>query len=675
VTFGPLLVAAALTAAASQRGADGVTFEKDVAPIIESRCLACHRPGGDAPFSLATLDDVRRRASTIAAVTKSRYMPPWKPAPGSGEFRGSRRMTSQEIATIDRWVAGGMQAATSADAQLPVNVGSGWELGPPDLVLRLPSYTVPAGGQDVFRNFVVALPAGARRFVRGMHFKPGNRAVHHANIRVDATAASRQLDESDPQPGYEGIIARSADFPDGQFLGWTPGQRAPVLTDDTAWELRGGSDLVVQLHLRPTGKPEDIAPMIGLYLGDRAPASTPTMLRLGRQDLDVPAGAAAHRITDSFVLTVPVAVHAIQPHSHYRARSMEAFATLPDGSRRSLLRIDDWDINWQDRYVYASPVALPAGTRLSMTYLFDNSIGNPRNPDRPPTRARWGWRSADEMADVWIQVITATDQDRLTLARDISIKMLAEDTVGSEVLLEREPDHVHLRNDAARLYLALGQPARALVHFERVSALQPGNAVAAFNVGTALEALRRANDAEARYRDAVRLDANYSPAHNNLGALLLRSGRVVEARPAFERAVATDPGNADARANLGLMLLAAAQPDAGLSQIRQAMTLKPELLPGLLPHAWLLAAHFEPRGRRSADALALASQLSAAAPGSVDALDLLAASHAAAGEFDTAVQVAGAALAAAPATRPELRSAILERIALYRRGRPYVLPR
>ena len=109
------------------------------------------------------------------------------------------------------------------------------------------------------------------------------------------------------------------------------------------------------------------------------------------------------------MLPVAVAVHAIQPHAHYRARSMEAFATLPDGSRRSLLRIDDWDINWQDRYVYASPVALPAGTRLSMTYVFDNSIGNPRNPDRPPTRARWGWRSTDEMADVWIQVITASD--------------------------------------------------------------------------------------------------------------------------------------------------------------------------------------------------------------------------------------------------------------------------
>ena len=152
---------------------------------------------------------------------------------------------------------------------------------------------MPAGGQDVFRNFVVALPAGATRIVRGMQFQPGNRAVHHANIRVDATAASRQLDSADPLPGYEGITRASADFPDGQFLGWTPGQRAPVLTDATAWDCAAASDLVVQLHLRPTGarryRSDDRAVPRRSRAGldaDHAAA--------GRQDLDVPAGAAAH---------------------------------------------------------------------------------------------------------------------------------------------------------------------------------------------------------------------------------------------------------------------------------------------------------------------------------------------------------------------------------------------
>ena len=602
-------------------------------------------------------------------------MPPWKPAPGHGDFLGSRRMTNAEIATLDSWIQNGMKAPDGAAMRISSAAIEAWELGAPDVVIKLPAFTLPADGQDVFRNFVVPAPPGATRFVRGMHFRPGNRAVHHANIRVDPTAASRRLDEADPEPGYQGVIARSADFPDGQFLGWTPGQHAPVLSDSAAWTLPSGSDLVVQLHLRPTGKAENIAPLIGLYLGDRAPSSTPTMLRLGRQDLDVPAGAASHRVTDSFMLPVAVDAHAIQPHSHYRARSMEAWATLPDGSRRSLLRIDDWDINWQDRYTYAAPIHLPAGTRIAMAYVFDNSIRNPRNPDRPPLRARWGWRSSDEMADVWLQVFTANGADRAQLARAISLKMLAEDTVGSEVLLEREPDHVNLRNDTAQLYLTLGQPGRALAHFERVRALRPASAAAAFNTGAALEALGHGAEAETRYREALRLDANYSPAHNNLGAIAMRSGRIADARAAFERAVAADAGNADAHANLGLAMIAAANAETGLAHIREALARKPDLLAGLMPHAWLLAAHADPRVRRPADALALASQIERVSFSPPDALDLLAVCHAATGDFDTAIRVASAALDAAPANRPELRRAIADRIALYRRATPYRLPR
>lgn len=675
MTIDALLVAAALSAAASQRAAGAVTFATDVAPIIESRCLPCHRPGGDAPFSLATLDDVRRRAAMITAVTKSRYMPPWKPVPGFGEFRASRRMRAVEIATIERWVQAGMPAGSAAEARPAAAASADWENGPPDLILQLPTYTVPAGGPDVFRNFVVAVPNGATGFVRGMQFRPGSRAVHHANIRVDATPTSRRLDDADPQPGYEGVIARTADFPDGQFLGWTPGQLAPVLSDDTSWQLRGGGDLVVQLHLRPTGGREEIAPVLGLYLGDRAPSAVPTMLRLGRQDLDIPAGAPAHRVTDSFVLPVAVDVHAIQPHAHYRARSIDAWATLPDGSRRPLLRIDDWDMNWQDRYIYDKPFRLPAGTRLSMAYVFDNSIRNPRNPDRPPARARWGWRSTDEMADVWIQVIAVSDAERAALARAIASKMMAEDTVGSEVLLEREPDHVHLRNDAARLYMTLGQPGRALAHFERVRVLQPAVAAAAFNTGTALEALGRVTEAETRYRDALQLDAGYSPAHNNLGALWLRAGRLADASAAFERAIAGDAGNADARANLGLAMIAQAKPDDGLAHLRRAIEQQPALLAGLLPHVWLLAAHHDRAVRRPAEALALARQIQHVSSARADALDVLAVSLAATGDFEAAVQTADAALAAASANRPELRAAIAERLALYRRGRAYILPK
>ena len=240
---------------------------------------------------------------------------------------------------------------------------------------------------------------------------------------------------------------------------------APVLSEEVAWPLANGSDLVVQLHLRPTGHAEDVAPTIGIYFTDRPPAKRSVMLRLGKQGLAIPAGARDHRVEDAFVLPVDADVLAVQPHAHFRAREAEAWATLPDRSRRPLLRIADWDARWQERYQYRAPVHLPAGTRILTTYVFDNSAANPRNPVQPPALAEWGWRTSDEMGDVWFQMVAATETDRARLQREARQRMLSEDAIGCELLLRREPDHVPLRNDTALIYMALGRPAEALIHF------------------------------------------------------------------------------------------------------------------------------------------------------------------------------------------------------------------
>jgi hypothetical protein len=363
----------------------------------------------------------------IARVTGSRYMPPWKP--DTAGFAGDRRLTDAQIATLASWASAGTPEGEAADLPPAPRLTSGWQSGLPDLVVTLPSYLVGADGPDVFRNFVVAVPGDQARLVRGLEFRPGSQAVHHANIRIDPTTASRRLDDADPEPGYEGVILRSADYPDGHFLGWTPGQ-APPLEDEVAWTLEAGSDLVVQLHIRPIGRPERIQPSIGLYFTSAKPSRTPSIVRLGRQNLDIPAGADRVRVTDSFTLPVDVELRAIQPHAHYRARTIAATATLPSGSRRPLIGISHWDFNWQDQYRYAAPFWLPAGTRIEMEYVFDNSDGNPRNPDHPPRRVSWGWRSSDEMADVWIQVMTRSDADRQQLAVVSRRKMAAEDAIG-----------------------------------------------------------------------------------------------------------------------------------------------------------------------------------------------------------------------------------------------------
>ena len=551
-----------------------VTFATDIAPIVYSQCASCHRPDGPAPFSLLTYGDVRQRAAQIAAVTGSRYMPPWKPEAGFGDLAGERRLTDEQILAIDRWVKTGLVEGNPSDVPPPPRWSAGWQLGEPDLVVTLPEYTLRADGTDVFRNFVVAVPGTATRYVRGFEFRPGSRAVHHANIRVDPTPASRRLEAADPAPGYEGTILLSADYPDGHFLGWTPGQATPLASNDLAWRLEAGSDLVLQLHLQPSGKPERVRPSIGLYFTSEAPARTPTIVRLGRQDLDIPAGAAAHRIGDAYVLPVDAEVRAIQPHAHYRARSVSAWATQPGGARRPLILIRNWDFNWQDQYRYATPFWVPAGTKLEMEYVFDNSDANPRNPTHPASRVGWGWRSSDEMADVWIQVMTRTAEDRARLGVDIRRKMAAEDAVGCETLIAREPDHVDLRNDAARLYMELGQPQRALSHFAVVRSLQPQSAVGRYNVAVALEVLGRTADAAREYEVALRFDPEYSVAHNNLGSLRVAEGRVDEARAHFERAVASGPANAEARNNLGAVLVAYGESEAAIPHLKEAMRLR-----------------------------------------------------------------------------------------------------
>ena len=221
-------------------------------------------------------------------------MPPWLPEDRYGEFSNRRGLTSAEIDLVQRWVDEGSIEGDSA-APTPPSWPDEWQLGRPDLIVQLAQpYTLPADGTDVFRNFVVAVPLAAMRYVRGMEFRPDNpRIVHHAVIRVDRTRTSRRLDAEDPEPGYDGMLTDEAISPDGHFLGWTPG-RAPVLeAADMAWRLEPGTDVVLQVHLLPTGKPEVAQFHIGFFFTDTPPARTPFMVRLGSETIDIPAGERA----------------------------------------------------------------------------------------------------------------------------------------------------------------------------------------------------------------------------------------------------------------------------------------------------------------------------------------------------------------------------------------------
>jgi tetratricopeptide (TPR) repeat protein len=675
--FRLVLVFATVTidAAALNQPLTTPTFNRDIAPLLHTRCMPCHQVDGDGPFPLVTYADVRRHSQQIAAVTAKGYMPPWKPAVDSPAFAGDRRLSNSEIALIDRWVAGGAPEGRVEDLSVPAQVAGGWLWGKPDLVVTLPTYVLRADGLDVYRNFVVTVPGRGVRYVRGLQFRPRSRAVHHANIRVDPTPASRALDEADPGPGYEGVILHSAEYPDGHFLGWTPGQAAPP-SSELAWRLEAGTDLVIQLHMRPTGRIEQIAPIVGLYFANAPPSHTPAIVRLGRQNLEIPADASDCRITDSFTLPVDAQVVAVQPHAHYRARDVAAWATLPDGSRRSLIHIADWDFNWQDLYRLARPFWLPAGTTLEMTYSFDNSQDNPRNPSHPPERVTWGWRSSDEMGDVWIQLLTRSEADRRMLTEAARRKMTAEDAIGAEVMIAREPNHVNLRNDAALIYRELGQPERALVHFAAVTHLEAQSPAAHYNEGITLEELGREGEAVAHFETAMRLDPSYAPAHSAMGNSLYRARRVDEAISEYRAALKSEPALTGARCSLARALTETHRPTDAIAEYRSALALAPDSTSCLINFAWLLSAHRDATIRRPGEAIQLAEHAVALTDRhNADALDVLAAAYASAGRFDVAVQTGVEALHLMDQTPPSAPAEdVRARLDLYRRHIAFIVP-
>ena len=351
-----------------QQQKEELTFNKDIAPLFFDHCAACHRPGASAPFSLLNYSQVSKRAEQIVDITARRIMPPWLPEHGYGRFKGERRLSDEQIAMIGRWVQQGRMRGDTADLPPLPQFKDGWQLGQPDLIVQMDRpYKLAAQGSDVFRNFVIDVPVTTTRYIKGVELRADNmQVIHHALIEIDRTGTSRRLDELDEQAGYAGMYDSGSDRPDGHLIGWVPGKTPFMTDDDMAWRLKPGSDLVLQLHMFPTGRPEQIRASIGLFFTDQQPTKVPALLRLGTHKIDIAAGRSDYPINDSYVLPVDVTVIGVYPHAHYLGKQMKGFATLADGSVTWLVYIKDWDFNWQDMFQFAEPIYLPRGTRLDM---------------------------------------------------------------------------------------------------------------------------------------------------------------------------------------------------------------------------------------------------------------------------------------------------------------------
>jgi hypothetical protein len=409
-------------AAATAAFAQPVTFNRQIAPIIYNNCSSCHRPGEAAPFTLLSYQDVMKKGQIIAAATSSRIMPPWKAEPASYSYRDERRLKDSDIALIQQWVKAGMPEGAGPKPEAP-KFASGWQLGEPDLVVEMPAaYHVPADGPDIYRNIAIPLGLTEDKWITAIDMKPTARAVvHHVLYFGDPSGKIHERPQEGPQPGFSGMRAGGATTPLG---GWAVGAQPHFFPGGLALNVPKGTDLVIQYHFHPTGKPETEKSVIGLYFAKQAPDRKMSAIQLPPvyslfAGLNIPPGEKDYAVKDSFILPMDVDAVGVGAHAHYLGKKLKLTATLPSGDVKTLLQIGDWDFAWQDRYFFSDFVALPKGTRLDGEVHWDNSASNPHNPSNPPIPITWGEQSKDEMGSVSLIVVPRVASDYAALQADI----------------------------------------------------------------------------------------------------------------------------------------------------------------------------------------------------------------------------------------------------------------
>ena len=387
--------------------ADTPTFSKEVVRIFQQHCQTCHRSGDIAPFPLMQYSDAKPRASLIKIMTQTRQMPPWKAAEGCGDFRDERRLTAAEIATIAKWADAGAPEGNPADLPAPRTFSDGWELGTPDLVLANNEAFTPPPHQDTYRCFTVPTNLTSDKWVRAVDTHPGDRqTVHHVLTFVDTTGDSVRLDEAEPGPGYT-CFGGPGFSTTGSLGGWAPGQRALELPQNVAFRLPAGSRLVMQVHYHPHGHDTKAdRTSYGVYFSSDPSPKELRFLPIINQTFTIPPNDPNYRVDGAFPfpLPFPVKIWVVAPHMHLLGRRMEVNYTPRNGEAQCLIRIDDWDFNWQGTYRYKQPIDVPAGSRLTLTAYYDNSSNNPHNPNNPPKPVSWGEATTDEMALAFVGV-------------------------------------------------------------------------------------------------------------------------------------------------------------------------------------------------------------------------------------------------------------------------------
>jgi hypothetical protein len=387
-----------------------ITFAKEVAPILYRHCAECHREGEIGPFDITEFNEVRGWAEMILEVIDSGRMPPWHADPNHGSFKNTRSMKPEEIDVIRTWVRAGAPMGRVEDAPTPPAIATGWRLQhDPDLIvsMRANPYRIPATGTVDYQYFVVDPKLTEDRWVSGAQVIPGDPGVvHHAIVFI------RPPDNVD----FPGI---------GWLTAYVPGQTATRFPEGYARRLPAGSKLVFQMHYTPNGREALDLSKIGVTFVDESKVTHEVFTLAGLdQDFEIPPGVADHRVEGRLNRLPPNGeLLAVSPHMHLRGKSFE-LRSYDSAGESILLRVPRYDFNWQHTYEFSERIPLSKLDRMDFTVAFDNSHGNPFNPD-PEEYVMWGDQTWEEMAVAFFEVARPRDSQDSGRPRDSSSATVA----------------------------------------------------------------------------------------------------------------------------------------------------------------------------------------------------------------------------------------------------------
>ena len=391
------------------------TFWKDVQPILQNRCVECHRSGEIGPMPLSNFKEARPWAASIKEAVKTRKMPPWFADPHFGKFGNDRSLSELEISTLTAWAEKGAPEGNAKDAPTPRRFTEGWNIDTPDLVLQMPQPFKLGAKQTVDYQYIV-IPTGFTedKWVRMSETRPSDRAVVHHMVVFARDPKSQWLREAKPGvpfvPDQPGSLINIGGGGNEIIAVYTPGMVPDIWKPNQARLIKAGSDLVLQVHYTSSGKDTQDQTKVGLVFAKEPPAERIISTQISNNRFVIPPGDPNFEVKGGTRIPNSVKLLSFFPHMHLRGKDYQYKAIYPNGEEKILLKVPAYNFNWQLAYRPTEELELPAGTRIEGIAHFDNSANNPANPD-PTATVKFGEQSWEEMAIGFMDIAIPANVD------------------------------------------------------------------------------------------------------------------------------------------------------------------------------------------------------------------------------------------------------------------------